>query len=245
MTAYETTESGLSFLIKTILGYQAPGYFLFFAAGLLVAAAIFGGKQFRIVFLWPFVILCATVFNPYLFPLLFERWPELIEEYYRFLWLIPAFLLIGGGFALIAFKFRSKAAKFLLILTFAAGILLLAVPSLRSYREIPLPANSLKADPELITLCDYIAGESETDTPVIAFEREDFAKEAVAYNPSIRISSALYSPGGAGNLKNDGVNFCVIAKSRPAMEEKLQSLGYRAIAHTPENMIFAQFFTGN
>lgn len=240
MTGYETTESGLSFLLKTIAAYGGGGVFLYAAFVMLIPASVFGGRRVRAVFLWPLLILAVTAFNPYVFPWLFIHYQQLIEEYYKFLWVVPVLLMIACGAVLIAFRFRSKLVKFLVFLAFCALLALGAVPRITEYVNYSLPGNAMKADAELLTLCDYILENAPTDTPLVAFERLDFAQEAAAYNASIRISDLLIPPesGEAEITRSNGEDFIVIGKDSAALPARLKELGYRACAETPESLVF-------
>ena len=115
MTNYRPTQSALSFLLNTVSQYQAPCVFLYAAAVLLIVSVITGGKRARAAFLWPAAVLAATVFNPYVFPLLLSIRAEIVEHYFEFLWAVPATLIIAGGAvaAISGYKTRRFMSCFL------------------------------------------------------------------------------------------------------------------------------------
>ena len=238
MRGYETTQSGLSFLYKTIQGYQEPGIIFYAALVLLIIAAIFGGRKVRCVFFWPVLILALTLFNPYLFPYLFVKWPSLIEQYYSGLWTIPTALIIGASAAVLAWRFRAVWAKFLVLFAAAALLIAGAVPAVNTYRHIVIPSNFMKADAELVTLCDYVAEKSESDHPKVAFEREDFALEAAAYDADLRISDLFAGEEQDTLGQTNGEQFIIIRKENKELGKQLKSAGFRAVASTPDSLVF-------
>ena len=241
MTNYLPTESGLSFLLKTLSQYQAPGYYIIVAAVFLVIAAVSGGRRVRTAFLYPLILLILTVFNPYVFPLLLGNNSRFIENYYSVLWIVPITMIPAAGVVSAASRLPHIVPKILLTVFALAVLTLLGTPRLRSYAGTEMPANMMKADAELVTICDYIAADAETDAPVVAFERADFAEEAMAYNPAILISNALYADEGAPSPDAESTeDFFVIRKESSELEKALRSSGYKAIAHTPDSYVFAR-----
>ena len=230
-----------SSLTRIRRGVRDPGIFLYAAAVLLIIAAFLGSRKLRTAFFWPSLLLAFTLFNPYLFPFLFLRWPELIEQYYSTFWAVPVTMILGASAVVVAWRFQKIWARTLVLLAAAALIAAGAVPSIRAYRHIVMPSNFMKSDPELVTLCDYIADYSEMDHPLVAFEREDFADEAAAYDPSIRISDLLYTPGAeeSGEVgRTNGEQFIIISKQNKALAASVKQAGYRAVAHTPDSLVF-------
>ncbi len=242
MKIYETTESGLSFLIKTLLEYQEPCFFLFGALGVLLAASLFSGRRFRSAFLWPLLMLAVSVFNPYVFPLFLRPGPEVVEQYYRFLWCVPVPLLIGGGCAIIVFRVRPPWLKVLLYTVPAALILFFGTYFTMSGKEMTLPSNLMKADEELVALCDYIFANTLTDSPLVAFEDERLAEEAPAYDPSIRISDFFVDEEGESrkprDLEASGEDFIVV-RADGRMERAVKRLDYKLVGRTKESCIYA------
>ena len=238
MTTYQPTESGLSFLLKTLGQYQKPSYFLVAAAMLLVVAAIFEGRKVRCAFVWPLLILAVTVFNPYIFPFLFVEQGRLVEKYYMFLWTVPVTLIIGCG---IISCIRHIPVKWLRPVVFAgalAAIAFFGTPKLISYVDVVLPSDLMKADPELVTICGYLSGHADTVSPLVAFERRDFAEEAMELDASIRISGMLEGKKPS-EIEAEEVDFAVIGANSEDVAKRLAELGMVRIAHTPDSYVFA------
>ena len=192
MTNYRPTQSALSFLLNTVSQYQAPCVFLYAAAVLLIVSVITGGKRARAAFLWPAAVLAATVFNPYVFPLLLSIRAEIVEHYFEFLWAVPATLIIAGGAVAAIFRIQNKAVH---VLLFTAGVVLLMVfgiPSLGSGLNVNVSGDFTKADAEVMYLCDYITSHADKDRPYVAFDDPHCATEAMMYDASIRISDLFY-----------------------------------------------------
>lgn len=239
MTTYQPTESALSFLLKTIQQYQEPSYFLYAAAFLFLAAAVTGGRRVRLALIWPALILFATVFNPYLFPVLFVEQGKLVEKYYMFLWALPAVFVAAAGVTALACRFSLKPARALLYAGALAALVLTGTPKLTAYTDILLPASLMKADPELVTICEYLSGNASLDNPLVAFERRDFAEEAMAFDASLRISGIL-DGREPSEVVPGGEDYIVLKTNSGALAERLHEFGYREIAHTPDSFVFAR-----
>lgn len=191
MNVYDAAETGVSFLLKTIGAYIGEAQVLFIFLLMLVITAIFGKKKGRTALLWPFVILALTIFNPYVFPLIFRADTSLEEDYYQCLWLVPFAIVMAFGAVLIIWKCRAAIWRFLVAAVFAAAVLVTGTPSLAAAMEVNLPQNVYRTDAEIVSVCDYLDQKSEKDTPVVAFAREDDQNEARAYDAALLPSDIL------------------------------------------------------
>lgn len=213
---------------------------MYAGAVLLILAAVFGGRKMRCAFFWPFILLALTVFNPYVFPILFIEQQGLVAQYYSFLWAVPVLLAASAGVLAVAFRFKKRWISAAIIIASAAAAIFFGTPEVSSYVDIMLPVNAMKADAELVTLCGYIMDHSLSESPLVAFERADFAEEAMAYDAAIRISGLLTEEGGEGDggLHFQGEDYVVIGMGSKETEELLKEAGYHSIAHTPDSRIF-------
>ena len=252
MTNYRPTQSALSFLLNTVSQYQAPCVFLYAAAVLLIVSVITGGKRARAAFLWPAVVLAATVFNPYVFPLLLSIRAEIVEHYFEFLWAVPATLIIAGGAVAAIFRIQNKAVH---VLLFTAGVVLLmffGIPSLGSGLNVNVSGDFTKADAEVMYLCDYITSHADKDRPYVAFDDPHCATEAMMYDASIRISDLFYgaqlqdgnaAEAGASGESSAGTvreDFIVISTSNLQLGDRLADLGYQDVLWTNTYHIYSK-----
>lgn len=245
MNVYDAAETGVSFLLKTIGAYLGAPAFLFIFLLMLVLTAIFGKKKGRTTLLWPFVILALTIFNPYVFPLIFRADTSLEEDYYQCLWLVPVAIIMAFGITLLIWKFKASVWRFLVAAVFAAAVLVTGTPSLAAAMEVQFPENVYMTDGEIVSVCDYLDQKAEKDTPAVAFESEDDQNEARAYDASLLPSDILRDKDKAGDVSSfrtaaaadDAPDYFVVQKGGDA-EKLLENAGLSPLASAGSRIIY-------
>lgn len=140
-------------------------YFILYL-GCLLYLGRYGSKLMKQIFVWPFVILLVTVYNPLVmgFVLGMTDWSD---RYYRFFWLMPVGILYAYMFATIIDKQQRKDAKFAIVLLVACMVLLCGNTQIK---EVP-DENIYKMDDYILELSELIEEEKTADQPVVVFDR--------------------------------------------------------------------------
>lgn len=237
MTNYRPTQSALSFLLNTISQYQAPCVFLYAAAVFLFLSVIFGGKRARGAFLWPAAVLAATVFNPYVFPLLISVRAEIVEQYYEFFWAVPVPLVLAAGAVAAIFRIKNKAVHVLLFTACVILLLVFGTPPLGDALNLSVSGDFTKADAEVMYVCDYITSHADKDKPYVAFDSPYCATEAMMYDASIRISDLFSGDSEKKVLTED---FIVISTPNLQLGDRLVDLGYTDVSLTNTYHIYSK-----
>ncbi|MEE3420757.1 MAG: hypothetical protein VZR02_06625 [Lachnospiraceae bacterium] len=178
MSVYGSDEIGASYLVKTFLAYEKPGYFLLLAAICCVLCIVFGRRKGRAVFFYPLLLLFAIFLNPYIFPYLFRGENELMTRYFRMLWLLPASLLVAFAVMTVVGVAKTKGTKLIFTVVFFAAAFLMGTPLVSSPAEAQAYvkgtyAYSFGEDRDLAALVSSIEKDSAKGEPAILFENDD------------------------------------------------------------------------
>ncbi len=141
-------------------------FFVIYLGGLVYLA---GGKsaELKQVFVWPFLIMLVSVFNPFLMEPILQRtgWQN---RYSRFFWMLPAELLCA--YILAVLIGRQKRAEW------RAGITAMTVCLVflcgGSATEFALDDNIYKIDDSVIEVAEMIGAASEKERPIVLYDEE-------------------------------------------------------------------------
>ena len=176
----------LQFLFSSFMTYTAgnPIWILYFAA--LLYLLIRGGKDARMLFIWPLAILGLTVFNPLVCGLLIDRY-GFEERYLRFFWMLNHYITIAYAVALLVSRMHKKSSAAAAVVISAALIVILGNPvffgeDVPPYRKTP-NASFIRDDYPGIS--DLIHEDGE-EMPMILCSG-DLMMTYRMYDPNVRI----------------------------------------------------------
>ena len=147
--------------------------------GCLVYLVYKKDKKLMELFVWPFLILLATVYNPFLMRPIIEKmgWED---RYMRFYWLLPAEFLCAYLLARLVNRKAKREVQFAVGVV-VLGIVFLCGSSLVKY--IP-DENVYKIDSWVIETSELIAETSEKENPVILVDQEMYSSIR-QYDPTV------------------------------------------------------------
>lgn len=219
MSVYSSSETGMSYLVKTILAYEKPCYFLLMTAVLLVLCIFFGKRKGRAVFFYPLVLLFATALNPYVFPPLFGGEMALMAQYYRMLWLILSSAICAFAMLSVAGAVKRKVAKLVVVVVFLLATVFMGTPlysSLTEAQELTGEMYTMGEDRSMTDLIMEIEKDHKKDEPVILFENEELRNTLREYSASF--TPVLYEKG-----KEDTGDYAIAMKNSDAAKAILKS----------------------
>lgn len=122
-------------------------------------------KVMNQVFVWPFVILLATIFNPFVMEPVLKLlgWRD---RYVRFFWILPVEFLCAFFAAELIAKQKKGAGRNVLILFLICLLFLCG----GSASEIKVDDNIYKIDDSVIAVADLIEAHKETENPVVFYD---------------------------------------------------------------------------
>ncbi len=234
MTGYEMTETGMSYLLKTLHQYEYPSVFLFIVLASLILTGIFGRKQGRVIIVYPMILTVLTVLNPYLFPFLLSGRPELNGGFYRALWLLPQSLVTGLGAVLLVRFLHSRLAGGLVLLLFCAAIAVTGNSTITSLQDFNGPETVWGAEADTVAVADAILKDADDESPLVGFETEEAAEELRALHPEIR---GVIVDKLSDSHEEDAPSYYVV-KPNSAVWEAAKKAGLQAVIETKEKIVF-------
>lgn len=163
-------------------------YGLFFVIYLVALVYIVRQKAglMKQIFVWPFLILLITIFNPLVMEPILQMtgWQD---RYSRFFWMLPVELLCAYVLACVIEKQQCKEEK--LAIAVFVGCLIFLCGS--SATKLELDDNIYKIDQTVIDVADRLSELSEKENPVVFYD-EDLYYWIRQYNPSF-VAALPYS----------------------------------------------------
>lgn len=172
-------ETGLTFFYKCFQGYWGDMLYLVLYLGSLFLLCKKKSPIMRQIFLWPFVIMLLTIFNPFLMDFVLNKlnWRD---RYYRFYWLIPVEILCAYMLAVLVAKQKEKESKVIVFL------LALCIAYLCGSTAIKIKPseNIYKIDNYVVEVSDLIQEDTDKENPIVLYDRELYYKIR-QYDPSV------------------------------------------------------------
>lgn len=176
--------SNVSFLYE-MLRTAFGGVEWFLAAYLLCLAAFFviGRESLSLGFLYPFLFMLLTIFNPFLI-VPFAELIGLTGRIRRLFWLLPVNLVLAFSFTSLCFLHTRKWLRPLIAAACILFIVSLGSP-VRPYLQ--KPRNIYKTSPVILEISEFLAEDSErTGLEKVALYSSQQLLELRQYDPSIR-----------------------------------------------------------
>lgn len=193
MEGYNTTETGFSYLMKTLNWYEKPGYFLVLSACALVLIMIFGKRKGRTVFVYPFLIMAASLYNPYVFPYIFGQKPELMKTYYQAFYLVPCGCLVAAAAVFTASRMKKKVFSVLTVLVFTLAVILAGSGLEISAVSLASPLDWESDSTEITSMIRTIRQDGGQGELTVSFEDSLLSAEVRSMDAGIEASDYLSS----------------------------------------------------
>ena len=154
-------------------------------------------KRASIIFLCYTVFLALTVYNPLLVKVFVPKL-GFENEYYRFIWILPVLPGIAYYCVKLSFSMKKTWEKVLCAVTCAVVLLWMGSPIYGVAVNFHMAENIYKVPDDLMTVCEIIHKDSETQNPKVVFD-STLNNMARQYDPSLRLviyrDAALYRAG--------------------------------------------------
>ena len=169
----------IDFFYQNFWKYWNGALYLVPYLGCLVYLVYKKDKKLMELFVWPFLILLATVYNPFLMRPIIEKmgWED---RYMRFYWLLPAEFLCAYLLARLVNRKAKREVQFAVGVV-VLGIVFLCGSSLVKY--IP-DENVYKIDSWVLETSELIAEASKKENPVILVDQEMYSSIR-QYDPTV------------------------------------------------------------
>lgn len=174
-------ELGLNFEFykTTFMNYWWYGLFFVIYLGGLVYIAQQKSSVMKQVFVWPFVILLFTVFNPLVMEPILEM-TDWRNRYSRFFWMLPVEILSAYLLARLIERQKRVEEKAAMILLVICLVFLCS----SSATEMKLDDNIYKLDHSVIEVAEMLDAASDKENPVVFYDEETYYWIR-QYNPSL------------------------------------------------------------
>ncbi len=168
---------------KTYSGEQ-PVWILYLLS--LVYFSFFAGKDGRRIFLYPFLALLVTVFNP-VFVYLARSYSAVFADsrYFRFFWLLVYYAVTAAAVTHLIMRVRKAWGRWLLAVVFAAAIVVTGQLTFTAGElyEFRLPENSFYTTNEIVTMSALFHSEGK-ECPNVLYDTE-MAVKFRTFDPSV------------------------------------------------------------
>lgn len=157
----------ISYFYGIFLGYWWNVLYIVLYLGCLFYIVRKKDKIMTQVFVWPFVILLATVFNPLIMEPVLDKlgWRN---RYNRFYWMLPVTFLCAFFAAKLIVKQKKGAERNILILFMICLLFLCG----GSTSEAAVDDNIYKIDDSVIAVADMIEEHAEMENPVVFWDAD-------------------------------------------------------------------------
>lgn len=174
-----TETFGWDYLPKKLAEYMGTPAFIFAYVILVLIMLVLKNKEWKEIFVYPFILQILTVFNPILLHFLIPKL-RLNSRYYRFFWILPAALVMGFFCVWILSKIRYRILKCIVLALALGSICYAGFPHRIYYRdEEPLEwpfvlekENEYKVPDFVIELDEIIHSEGKENPLVVYGYRE-------------------------------------------------------------------------
>ncbi len=155
----------LEFYRTTFTNYWWYGLFFVIYLGGLLYIAQKKSSVMKQVFVWPFVILLFTVFNPLVMEPILEM-TDWRDRYSRFFWMLPVEFLSAYLLACLIEKQKRVEEKAALVIVVACMVFLCG----GSATKMELDDNIYKIDSSVIEVAEMIEKASDKENPVVFYD---------------------------------------------------------------------------
>jgi hypothetical protein len=170
---------GIEFFYNNFWQYWGGMLYLVLYLGCLLYLGRYGSKWMKQIFVWPFLFLLLTAYNPLIMgPILsLTGWED---RYCRFFWVLPVEILCAYLLAVLIERQKSGGAKTAVILL---GICMVLVCGNKTIPEIP-DENIYKMDDYILEMSELIDEEKSTEQPIVMFDPNVYY-QIRQYNPTL------------------------------------------------------------
>lgn len=159
-------EIGIDFFLDYFWSYWGNMLYLVLYLGILLYFFKYGSKLMKQIFVWPFIILLLTVYNPLIMGPVLELtgWAD---RYSRFFWVLPVEILCAYVFATLIERQKNVSNKAVVACLVICIVLMCGdVP----IKKIP-DENIYKMDNYIIEISELIGEAKTTEQPILVCDR--------------------------------------------------------------------------
>lgn len=163
-------EEGFAYIFKCIGEYSGSCFYLLLYLIALIFLFLKGNDREKAAFVYPAVIMLFTVYNP-LLPVIIDRFFDINDEYYRFIWASPVVLCVSVCVTKLITEFcRTDARK--LTVGVAALLILIGAGSFVYSDGYVRVTNAYKMPEEVIEVSRQIHANTGAEYPRAACDFE-------------------------------------------------------------------------
>lgn len=157
---------GVEFFLNYFWHYWGSMLYLMLYLGILLYLGRYGSKLMKQIFVWPFIILLFTVYNPILMSPVLELtgWAD---RYSRFFWLLPVEILCSYMLATLIERQKNMGSKAAMVCLMICMVLMCGGTLIK---EIP-DENIYKMDDYILEISELIGEEKTTERPIVVCDR--------------------------------------------------------------------------
>ena len=157
---------GIEFFLNYFWSYWGNMLYLVIYLGVLLYLGRYGSKLMKQIFVWPFLILLFTVYNPLIMGPVLEvtGWAD---RYSRFFWILPVEILCAYTFAMLIDRRKNMSSKAVMVCLMICMALMCGGTLIK---EIP-DENIYKMDDYILEISELIGEEKTTERPIIICDR--------------------------------------------------------------------------
>lgn len=170
---------GIEFFRDYFWRYWGNMLYLIPYLGILLYLGRYGSKLMKQIFVWPFIILLFTVYNPLVMGPVLELtgWAD---RYSRFFWIIPVEILCAYVLAMVIERQKNMGNKAAMVCFVLCMVLICGN---KQIKEIP-DENIYKMDDYILELSELIDKESTEEQPVVIADANVYY-QIRQYDPTI------------------------------------------------------------
>lgn len=153
---------GMDFFLQNYRFYWGGMLYLVLYLGCLLYFGRYGSKLVKQIFVWPFVIMLVTAYNPFIMGIVLGQ-TDWEDRYTRFFWVLPVEFLCSYMLAVLIERQRDEGRKAAVALL---AVCMVLVGGNMKIKVIP-DENIYKIDDCILELSELIGAEKMTEQPVI------------------------------------------------------------------------------
>lgn len=178
----EFQGSGLKYIVRTFLQYDGIAKYLILYFVALLFIIIMKDKWGKRLFIYPVIVLIATIFNPFSVGILI-RMLHLSQRYYRFIWLLPMTIVISYVATELISKVKSRKV-YIASIVVVALVLIFCGDLGNRYRNYSVMENKYKVSVNTIQVSQILHRDTKKKNLMVAYPN-GLVIEYRTYDPSV------------------------------------------------------------
>lgn len=208
--------SWIKYIGHTFLQYDGNAKYLILYIVALLLIFIGKNKWSKRLFLYPAVILFATIFNPLVVRILIGLL-DISERYYRFIWLLPMAIVISFVAVELISRVRDRKKYIALVCVFIVVLVFCGNIGTR-YKNYKVLDNKYKVSVDIIQISQILHRDTKKENPLVAYSNI-LMVEYRTYDPSV---ISLFG-------REDAISDIDLSKEH--MQECIQKQDYKSLLY--------------